>query len=545
MPTVRVHVTNPEARLIEEGERIWIVAGDRPEDIVDRIRTGSFVTPEHLVADHSGESTVVRIDDDPSIRIRAHRGITSSFDWFYTRNGDTVVVGDHFREVLASVPVHRRTVPDRVVREHLLLGGPVGRSHVEAVGRLGHGETLVWNVDRADRPDVRVTERLRPRTHLSPSSARKRIDEYLRRTLSSDRFTDSTTMLSGGTDSTLMQSYLNAPTTVSAAYDSPEFAFEVENACRASDALGTTHELVRRDESDILADIETATDAAGVPLKHLQTPIIHRAATETTFTTYVNGEKAGGLFGYRTDVGHRLAGWTSPVIDAVPTVDWRVDWLKRSARGLQTSVFDPNGVAMGFDIFADERRVAELFGPDGVRDIKRARRRYVTERMTIDDETGFGPHVHLGHSFDFFEDSTVPIERRAIHADGKALVNPYLGKELVETVLSVPPERRYVRRLTSKYLLEDLLDRRVPTHEPHEEPGNTALPMERYQRTGPLSDAFERYAVPEIVPADRRAWIENATGHLSWYALSYAIWRDRVLRDDSFEGYESTRTLVR
>ncbi|MDB2253530.1 asparagine synthase C-terminal domain-containing protein [Halorubrum ezzemoulense] len=547
MSTTRVFITNPSATHLEDGDVDWIIAGTRPDIAVNRIDSyRSFSVGKDTITSLPGEYSILRIDNSlEKTAINAHRGITSSFDWYFTLTDRGPVIGDHFREVLAEVPVEERTVAESVGSDQLLLGTRPSKTYVEEVERLGHGESLSWEVNSDDQPEVNLTEGLSTNNHLSPSKAKQKLDSYFSSSLVPDEYDGPATMLSGGVDSTLMQSYLQSPPTVSAAYDSPEFEYEVEYALEASDLLNSEHQLLRFDESDFLSAVEKTTDATGHPLQHLQTTLMRQTVAETPHKTYFNGQLADGIFGVGSAVGYQIAWMTRHFNHYLPSIYSQIDQLKQLSAELKRPVSDEHGAGMQFVIHSDEERVEDIVGETAVRNSKIRRFQYVRDRLSFDDTSGYGPHMHVGHFIDFFQDNTVTPWRHAAHAHGKSLQTPFAAKKVVETVLSVPREKRYTNRFENKYLLKDLLNERLPGYNTKKSKGSSALPEERYLKRGPLSEAFEKYSIPEFVPSASHDKIRTGVDHTSWYALAYAVWRDRILTNPNLGHFESTSILER
>lgn len=565
MTSVRVLLSNPSLARVETGDADWFVAGTRPrqvaEGIGDRRSFGSVV---ETVQSLPGEYSLVSVERDPETTIRAYRGITSSFDVFYTtRPGDgTRVVGDHFRDVLSERPVGERTVPRSAGADHLLFGTRPFGSYVAEVGRLGHGEVLAWPA--GEDPERRVVESLSVDRTITPRRAERRLDGYLSETLDAAAYERPMTMLSGGIDSTLIQSYLGEPSTASGAFDSSEFRFEVEYARRASEIVGSDHDVHYVAEEDCLDHVEAATAATGHPLQHLQTTLMHLTMAETPRRTYFNGQLADAIFGTGGAVWARLAWYGRHVAERLPAVSPEVAKFRRLADALRRPATDPDGSAMNFVIYSDADLVGDLVGERTVDERKERRLEYVRKRLDVDPGPGYASHMHLGHFIDFFGDNTVTPWRHAAHAMGKAMQTPFAGREVVETMLAVPASRRYatfarpsVRQLldgdvasaagsvvVNKHILKDLLAARHPEYDVRKRKGNSTPPYERFLADGPLSDAFDEYAVPEFVPPERRDAIREGSDRASWYALSYAVWRDRVLEND-LEPFETTTVIER
>jgi len=543
---IRLLVSNPMASRVETATAEWVVSGTNPANVVETLDgTASFDEVVEEVRSLPGEYSLVAIDADGEPSVRAYRGLTSSFDVFYAeRPGGTLVVGDHFRDVLSRVPASDRTVGDAVGADQLLFGTRPNAHYVEEVDRLGHGEVLEWDPDGGGR--VRFTGKLPTPERLDRAGARDELDAYLSAVVPDAAGDGSVaTMLSGGVDSTLVQTYSRSDATVSGVLNSPKYDREVRYAERASDLLDTDHEFVAYDESEFVDLVRRAVDATGHPLVHLQTTIIERVFAETEYDTYLNGEFADSVYGRSNLHRYRIAWLLRHLAPYLPEVDYRISHLKEYSSRVSRRPTDPDGVGMNPSIHADEGVVADVVGRETVRRRKERRLEYTAERVDVLDERGFGPHMHLAHFISFFQANTASLWRHAAHAHGKSLQMPYTGTGALKAALSLPASKRYLHRLESKHLLKDLLSERVPAYDTSKSKLASNVDTSRYLQSGPLSDAFERYPVPEFVPDDRKERIRRGTGHESWYAFSYAVWRDRVLENDDLEVYDTTTVIER
>jgi asparagine synthetase B (glutamine-hydrolysing) len=555
LTNVKLLVSNPAARHVETAAGDWIVSGFDPtavtaslddttslDDVVERIRS------------LPGEYSVVFVDTRTP-RVEAFRSITSAFDVFYCERptDGAMVVGDHFRDVLAELPVANRTVASSVPVEQLLLGGVPNASYVEEIGRLGHGERLDWTADAP--PETTLVDRLSVDERIERSTAKRRLDRQLRAALGGDRFGEPVvTMLSGGVDSTLLHTYLDTEATVSAAFDSPEFEFEVDYARAASELLGSTHELLSFEERAYREYLESAIDAVGHPLLLPQTAMMHLVFRESDYQTYVNGLLADGLLGVGDAALAYLAQYLGPTAQLLPEFSGEAVALKRTAEQIGRPATALDGSAMNFRIHANQADVASIFGQDAVDAAKQKRLRYTAARIDVDTDAGYDAHMHLGHAIEYFHDVLTENWRHAAHASGRSLSLPFCDRALLETVLALPPADRYARFavppldnpthiVQAKYLSKDLLADRLPHYNTKQRKGHSLLPAQRFLESGPLSTIFETYPVPAFIPEEYHEFVRNGTEELSWYAANYAIWQRRVLENDDLTTFETTRVF--
>jgi len=551
-------VANPAAVHVAADGVDWIVSGSWPFRAVDAIEAvDDFDAVVERLQGLPGEYSVIRLAAGGPVPLQAYRSITSTYDVFYGRRpgDDAIVVGDHFRNVLSTLPVADRTVPPSTAVDHLLFGGRPNGTYVEEIRRLGHGETLAWRAGSG--PVTTLVDTPAVDEVIDPATAMRRLDAYLEEVGESYRDDPSTvTMLSGGVDSTLLGTYARSEASVSAGFDSPEFAFEVDYATTASDLLGTDHEPLLFREDAFLTHLEAAIDATGQPLPLPQGVLVALAVSETPHQSYLNGTLADDLFGTGAAALAYLGRFLGPACRVFPPVSWEAQALASTAERIRRPVTAPDGAAMNFGIHVDQDQVGEMVGAAAVEARKRRRLDYTLRRVPENGRVGYGAHMHLGHCLAYFNDLTLTNQRHAAFAHGKSLLTPYAGRAVLETSLAIRPDDRYARLsvpprdhptqwVLHKYLLKDLLHRRLPDYPTKQRKGQSLLPTGRYLEDGPLADVFDRYALPSFVPWEHRSLVRDGTEELSWYAANYAIWRDRVHENDDLEPVASTVVLER
>ncbi len=120
---------------------------------------------------------------------------------------------------------------------------------------------------------------------------------------------------------------------------------------------------------------------------------------------------------------------------------------------------------------------------------------------------------------------------------------PFITGAVVATALEVPAADRYIKGMRNKYLLKDLLQKRVPTYPVDQRKGFTNVPFSRYYKEGPLSRVWERYEVPDFIESDLARKIVQAGNWMTWNAVSYAILKKRVLDNSDLAPVPGSRLL--
>ncbi|WP_226480652.1 asparagine synthase-related protein [Natrinema amylolyticum] len=540
-----VLLANPNAAIVTSNERRWILCGTHRRELRAAIERGAgFAEIKALHDSLPGEGTVVVLSeraDEPTVR--AHRGITSAYEVFYCldSSGEPVLT-DLFRNALARLEPADRTVPDRAKADHLLYRTTPIDSYVERIHRLGHGETLTWTPGETT-PRTELTETLAPETGLSPASAHERLDEVLS-AVCAPIADDSSLMLSGGVDSTVLEPYLTNPTeSVTASFDTPELAFEREYADRANDLVETDREVVEMTESNYLERLEAAVDALGMPPHQLQTPTFDGIYREFDGSErLVSGQGADAVFGLGGSLEVARTVWRTRHLGYVPPVVEKLQRHRDVLEGLRRHPSDPDGQALQFAVYTDVPSVVDAIGRRRYERRQRERYEYAMDRVPAATGDRYARHVHVGQWVDFFCEDAVTVWRQAGLARGREMYTPFAGKAVAELALGLSSPDRYVHDGEPKHVPKQLLGEWYPEYDRSKPKGNGNFPAERFLRSGPLESVFDRYEVPEFAPDISGSIVDRSAG-LAWNLAGYAVWRDRVLRSDDLEPVSHTRTV--
>ncbi|MFC6716417.1 asparagine synthase-related protein [Natrialbaceae archaeon GCM10025810] len=537
-------VANPNAEVVTRAGRRWVLFGTHRRELRAEIDRGAdFEAVRARHASLPGEGTIVVLSaraDEPTVR--AHRGITSAYEAFYCLDSSgEAVVTDLFRDALARLDPDDRTVPDRAKADHLLYRTTPIDSYVDRIHRLGHGETLAWTPGETT-PRTELTETLAPESVLSPETAHERLDEALSAACAPIAG-DSTLMLSGGVDSTVLATYLGEETeSVTGSWDTPELEFEREYADRANELLETDRELVEMRESEYRERLEAAVDALGMPPHQLQTPTfdgIYRALDDETL---VSGQVADAVFGLggSLEVGRTV--WKTRHLGFVPAVAEKLRRHHEVLETLRRHPSDPDGMGLQYAVYTDVSAVIDAIGRREYERRQRERYEYAMDRVGRATGDPYAQHVHVGQWVDYFCEDAVTVWRQAGLARGTEMYTPFAGKAIAELALGLPSPERYVRDGEPKHVPKRLLGEHYPEYDRSKPKGNGNFPAERFLATGPLESIFDEYEVPAFAPDVDGPIVDRSPG-LAWNLAGYAVWRDRVLRSDDLEVAPHTRAV--
>jgi hypothetical protein len=486
--------------------------------------------------------------------VELFRSITTSDQLYHVVHDGVLTITDSFSTAVAALPSERRTVPDTAIVDHFLFRTTPGiGTYIAEVSRVGNGEHVQWTGGEA-APVTHQRARLnRPGSYMSEAHALDRLDQALQEAV--PPLDGAVNLLSGGVDSTLLQSYLtNASVSVSATIDSPEFGMEQGYAQAAARLFGLDHRLAHVREADYARRLEALVARSGLPPHHLQTVLID-AAVSSGGPAYVTAQFADALFG----LDSALRAWRidrlrlarlRPVIAAMALMPWgRLrrfrSTLDRDLALTRTDITDPAGFAMLFATYTDLDAAVRLFGSDLVRDRLRARYAYVAERVDMHDARASRvmQHLETGQWIDFFCDDTVSIWRQVALSHGVRLDAPFSRRSVVEAALGLDPSVRFCAGGRTKPLLKRLLRRRVPTYPATQPKGGSGLPVVRYLESGPLSELADD-ALTGDWPVRLRDTGEGPSPWMLWNQLTLRMW-DRTMRRAQVLDPGSRSTVLR
>ncbi|WP_101295292.1 asparagine synthase-related protein [Halegenticoccus soli] len=553
-----VSLSDPRARVVDTDDGRWFVSAFDPGALERLVRDAESVAEvQGRVGDVAENAVLVHVstDGDHAERAYGYRSPTATRELYYLEDSEgTAVLADHFRTALSRLSVEDRIVSPRAAADHLLFRAPIAPgSFVSGIRLLGQGEWLRWDGETDER-ETALSDRIRAAESIRPSRAVDAIDGALAGLLSSpgddERLVN---LFSGGVDSTLTHTYLDDATALSVGIDSPEYAYEIEYAEEAAELLGAHHRQLLLDEGDVLAHAETGIEALGSPSYAFPTVLVEQGLRRGEAGTYLMAVGADALFGMGGTKSARIASWLEPAL-SLPGVGVAAarapERIRSPLRALLTvsdqlgrDPADPESYPQRVAAYTEPSLVGEFLGEDLVAQRCRRLVNYVRNRVVDAGAAGggFAGPIEYANLASLYGHRIGSRYRQLAHAHGKPLLTPFDTETATRCSLSIPVERRYIRGLRGirdlepKYLLKELLERRLPAYDAGKEKGAGILPFRRYRAEGALRNAFEKYEAPEFVPDRMRKRALEGSGRQSWNLLTYAIWRDRVLADPDLE----------
>jgi len=559
-PALELLITDPEAALLERPGVAWSVSGLGASDRDRLLRRGDHgdrLETEIVRGARNASILKVCLVGERPVSLRAWRGLMSDHQVFWAKRADDqLLVADHFRNIVSRLPTTEREPGEAAVVEHFLYRQVLGRlTYCRNVHRIGHGEQLRIDVG-SGAVEAKVFDRIEDPSEPRPLRAYvDQIDRALASALEPLRREEKiANQFSGGVDSTLIQTYLGADVpALTLVPDTPEFGRETSYATRAAALLGLTLERHVVAEADYLAQLERTIDEMGLPPIHEGT-ILDAEAYRLDFRKYVVGEHGDSIFGLGGRRA-RIAWWLgSPLARgllrlAVPRLPGglreRVAGLDEVAEQLRRDPASPFGHPAQRNLYTDPELAEAIFGPERVRDRLVANWDYMVGRVVLSApaDDPFLRHLEAARWIGALDDVILP-QRHLAQARGKAVVSPFAAHGVVASALAVPIAQRYLRGLQDKYLLKRLLKRRLPGYPVNQRKLSTELPFARYYTDGPLATVWERYALPDFIEARLGRRIVEEPSWVTWNAITWALWSERIARNPDLEGIPTTRRLA-
>jgi hypothetical protein len=306
-------------------------------------------------------------------------------------------------------------------------------------------------------------------------------------------------LLSGGVDSTLVQGLIGpGHGAVAAAIDSPEFAFETENAKRSASLCGVCLKQGLARESEILDLIEKETHLGKVPLSLPQVALI-AGVFDAEDRSFVSGFDADSLF-------------------SLPRPK-----RKRVFEGADPDAFEEES----FSVSQERGLIEGLFGEERVAD-RVAKRKAVVRSRVVKPEGLSG--LALGCLTSFFS-SAFPLYRQQALARKKSFSSLFTNRNVVETALGFPLPERVFRNGIFKPVLKEILARRLPGYPMDQEKGGSGLPRTRLCKEGPLKGYFRDNPLPAHLDPEKAGpildpgWESSMT---AYRCIAWSVWEKAI-----------------
>jgi len=494
---LRILFSDPGKRVFETPTRVVLLGGAWEKRLPDASRFMELPPEEALRFlagwERDGVALLAEKDTEGALEeIHAYRGPSTGCELFFSAgpwNG--FVVSDSFREILETLPPSSRLPSREGFIDFLLFqNSPLSETPVSSVRRLGHGNLLraSRNGSATERPFVRLPA---GRSEGTLQEGVERVEETLSKALGRlpPGFVN---LLSGGVDSTLVQVLLGSGTSaVAATIDSPEFAFETENARQSAGLCGIPLKERFNEEKDYPCLLNKETSLAAIPLPLPQVALIATAFCMDS-QVFASGFEADSLFS-----------------------------LPRSKRRLVLEGENPLAFpAQSFSLSAEAGLVKSFFTEEEIVARVECRQAYVRFRVSEPENLSGLQQGCLTSLFC----SSFSVYRHLASERGKGLFTPFTDREVVEAALSVPLPDRVFRNGVFKPVLKKILSRRLPGFPSGREKGGSGLPRTRYCAEGPLRGYFRENPLPRFIDPDKADPVMNPTWESSMTTYRCIAW---------------------
>lgn len=551
---VVVDLTDPDARSFEDSDGTWYLLSRQQiadNDLADLFSDGDGAA---FCRRYRG-SLVIRVATTGGLakRVRAWRGLFSYAE-LYCSSGESgeIVLSDHFRNVLVRLPRAHRYPSEDGLAEHFLFRRPYGNTSYSAhILRLGKAEAVEIDLSSGDRSSVVFDRVGAEQTHRTDAEYVELVDAKLEAAFAPVRSDGCALLFSGGVDSTLLMSYVvDKVEPYTFVPDTPEFAAETVYAHSAAALLGVSLNEVPMSEGDFLGMVEATTEIQGTPCFDDATPYLARLSAEQPHDQLILGHGADSAFGGSLKMA-RFSSWfrhpllSRPLAAAAPRMPGHLGYRMRQVAPLAQKFgrrpLDPFGYAGGALTSGNTSLLRKALGAELIEAAPRREIEHATARveLTVDSQDTFWAHLELAHWLVVFNNA-LAINSAVANATGRRLLGPYCDPDLLTALATIPVRDRYVRGLSAKWLLKELLAQRLPAYPVKQRKKATALPWKRFYTDGPLTDVWGNYPVPEIFDGDLRDELVREPMVNTWTALSYSIWLERVVRNDQLNPHPHT-----
>jgi asparagine synthetase B (glutamine-hydrolysing) len=476
--------------------------------------------------------------------VTAWKGLISSNEIYFARlPSKGWIVTDHFRNALAALPAGERSMSDAALLAHYVSASVFDRlTYSRGVDRLANGERLDLDV-RSNSVGLRIFSRHDSTATDDPMAVHlNRLDGAFEDAVGSLRSVEGLGVgFSGGVDSTLLLSYLgDAGTPVTVVPGTPEFDIETAYAMEASDLLGRTPEILRLDEAEYLPRLVDSIETAGMPTWSYVTPVID-GLYEHSSSVFLMGEGADSVFGSGRGIRRVASTLSSQTgrsgLRAMGRIPGGVGRRARQVGSYAELFAEPAGSPDGYagralEYYGDNSPAFHMFGSAAISRYFADLLLRVADRVDLEtaEDDRFFRHIELTQWRYVFSDLAFA-GNHAAQAVGKYQIQPFSEWRVISEHLKVPARRRYYKGLAGKWMLKELLERRVPGYKVNKRKLATALPFARYYDNGPLTGFWDRYEVPTAIPPELHEALIATPTEMTWKAMTHAIWEDRVVRN--------------
>jgi hypothetical protein len=478
------------------------------------------------------------------------RSEASFEDLYYCNDPDRFLAGHSFAELLRRrAPRLNAPAADAFVC-HMLFGTvPVPGTYIANVQRLAPGEMLTWSRKTGTFELSRMRRIVsRPATNrdLDGSGLEAALQGYMDGVDSGHVWNT----LSGGVDSTLLQTFLPAGShSVSLTFADPQFDYERTYARDASELLHTKHMFVEVSEDDVLPRFKRVLANAAIPPTHVH-QVHFEEMLEKTGSDLISGNYADCTFGLD------IAGHVYDAMQAKSRVEKLARWVSRfpaladrfayGGRFKRWKLADRATVALRLyrslslpiahwksypsQVYVS-RDLDMLSQMVSWKDIERAvlgrMDTHLSTFQAVDPQAkGAAAHLEAAQWIDLRWSDAGQIRRQIAYAQGRRVYLPYACRSVFEASQAMPRDIRFYKDGVVKPVMKSLLQKRLPAYDVYKKKGYSSIP--RAGRLRLLRNWIERESLELPAEASWPRILRSAHGGTLERAVVYAVWMKAI-----------------
>jgi asparagine synthetase B (glutamine-hydrolysing) len=361
----------------------------------------------------------------------------------------------------------------------------------------------------------------------------------------------SVTLLSGGVDSSLMQTVINQHAahrpvhTFSFAPQAPSFEFEIAYAREASAFFRTEHTFVDfRPEAYAGLLTRTFDILAQPPVLATEPSILsvaeHADTTALPARYFFSGQAADALFGLSGAARLKALHWIGKIPAAAPLLRGLSGLLRPLATparlmakgaAILDSRNDPDAFISPVNtiaVYSDVDRVRRCFGDQAVREALAYR------RALADTYLQSTHYLERVLEIDLLTDAyEVASQRHQLFlAHHREQPHPFLDEDMLRVGFAFPPDVRYIRGFEPKYLLKKVLYDKTGYSAAWRRKGFSVFEADWYDwmRSGPLAPLVQDIRLPGFMQRAEFDALAREPDYFLWGLLLWDLLEKRVLR---------------
>jgi hypothetical protein len=513
----------------------WFVSAANAGRLNEELEKPSFLALE-------GKKQVLRLgslaDDGTLLYVPAdgsplwlYRTINATRDLYFRREEKgNCVIGDHFRNMMASVPAGTRRLDENALLDFLLFVYPTGNSTLlGGIRCLLPGECRSLDPATGEERSMQAETFPREVAEMDLEEAVTALEEALRVAFS-EPVSDDCVLFSGGVDSTLALLFLPAGTTaLTVGIDTPEFAYEEDYARETARLLGSKWSFICLKERDCLGYFEESITNLGQPFHPNFQPVLLDRAFREPFGVFWGADASDTLFGHPH---------TRKILDPEH---------RKSCENLLAEPFDsPRGYGALSNTGPDFRVIRDLFGEKAVSGRIETRLSKVLESARIRPGSPVEEHVQVDSLVEFLTRTvtTASHKRQSAAASGSQIREPFCSRDVLHVAAAIPPGKRFFHGGEFKPVPKALLRKLFPEYTFYGKKGGSDIPRTRFCQTGPFRDFFRERTFPDLMPPAGKDLLLDPQWDWSYLVLSaaaFSTWQEKVLKDKKLGQVPGTR----